>query len=191
METLRVETTTSHADEITLLRSRYDKTVLRVKSEALEHEGLAVENAVARTRQEYEERLSQQLARSKLKCEEVMAEAMDMLDREKKPLEEELERIKLQANEIPILKELLEAHAGNEKELHSEVARLQISFDSVSAIHQELVRELQAKNTELSVELQNARETSGKLSDRNGSLEVEVWHRYIAAKRETLTPYES
>jgi hypothetical protein len=94
--------------------------------------------------------------------------------REKKSLEEEMERMKLRANEIPILKERLDVHVGYEKKLQSEVTRLQNSLDSVSAISQRVVRELQTNNTELCDGLQIAHEAGKKQLDCIRSLEGEV-----------------
>ena len=81
--------------------------------------------------------------------------------REKKSLEEELERMKLRANEIPILKERLDVHVGYEKKLQSEVT-------------QRVVRELQTNNTELCDGLQIAHDTGKKQLECIRSLEGEV-----------------
>ena len=81
--------------------------------------------------------------------------------REKKSLEEELERMKLRANEIPILKERLDVHVGYEKKLQSEVT-------------QRVVRELQTNNTELCDGLQIAHDAGKKQLECIRSLEGEV-----------------
>ncbi len=174
IENFTQELTSSHADEILMLKSRHEKNILRVKSELSEQGKLAVENAIAKTRLEYEERLSQQLFSCVKKCEDTKAEVIVIVDREKKTLEEELERMKLRANEIPILKERLDVHVGNEKKLQSEVTRLQNSLDSVSAINQRVVRELQTNNTELRDGLQIAHDAGKKRLERIRSLEEEV-----------------
>ena len=166
IENFREELTTSHADEILLIKSRHEKNVLRVKSELSEQGKLAVENAIAKTRLEYVSCVKN--------CEDTKAEAIVIVGREKKSLEEELERTKLRANEIPILKERLDVHVGYEKKLQSEVTRLQNSLDFVSAINQRVVRELQTNNTELCDGLQIAHDAGKKQLECIRSLEGEV-----------------
>ena len=173
IEIFREELTSSHADEILLFKSRHEKNILRVKSELSEQAKLAIENAIAKTRLEYEERLSQQLFSCVKNCEDTKAEAIAIVGREKKSLEDELERMKLRANEIPILKERLDVHVGYEKKLQ-EVTRLQNSLDSVSAINQRVVRELQTNNTELCDGLQIAHDAGKKQLECIRSLEGEV-----------------
>ncbi len=96
------------------------------------------------------------------------------MGRAKNFLEEELERMKLWANDIPLLKERLDVYVGNEKKLQSEVTRLQSSLDSVSAINQRVMTELQTNNTEVYDDLQTAHDTVKKQLECISSLEVEV-----------------
>jgi hypothetical protein len=177
MENLRDEITSSHVDEILLLKSRHEKNVTRVKSEASEQEKLAVDTAVAKTRQEYEEMLSRQLSSCIKKSEEMKAEAITMVGRERKLLEEALENVKLGADEISILNEKLDVHARNETKLQSEVTRLQNSLDYVSTSNQCLISELRGQNNELLDHLQIFQEASEKQLEHIKCLEVEVRQR--------------
>ncbi|KAL3803763.1 hypothetical protein ACHAW5_004614 [Stephanodiscus triporus] len=154
MESFREELTSSHADEILLLKSRHEKNVLRLKSDASEQGKLAVESAVTKMRLECDERL-QQLSSCVKKCEDIQAKALDVVCREKESLKEELE----------ILKE-------KEKKLQSEVMRLQTSIDSVSAINQDVVKELRSKNYVLSKNLDISRDASDKQLKQNDELKA-------------------
>ncbi|KAL3817495.1 hypothetical protein ACHAXA_007085 [Cyclostephanos tholiformis] len=172
-ENLREEISSSHADEILLLKSRHEKNVMRVKSEALEQEKLAVDAAVAKIRQEYEEMLCRQLSSCVKKSEEMKAEAINMVRREMDLLEEELERVKLRADEIPILKEKLDNYNCNETKLQLEVARLQNCLNSVSTTNQSVILELRTQNTELCDHLQVSREAGENQLERIECLEIE------------------
>ncbi len=177
MENLRDEITSSHADEILLLKSRHEKNVIRVKSEALEQEKLAVDTAVAKTRQEYEEMLSRQLSSCIKKSEDIKAEAFLLVERERKLLQEAMEDVKLGADEVSILKEKLDIQVRNESKLQSEVTRLQNSLDSLSTTNQSVISELQAQNTALCDHLQISQEEGEKHLERTKCLGVEVRQR--------------
>ncbi len=61
IENFKGELTSSHANKILLLKSWHNKNILRVKSELSEQGKLAVKNAIAKPRLEYDKRLSQHL----------------------------------------------------------------------------------------------------------------------------------
>lgn len=177
MQTLREEMATSHVDEINLLKSRHEKNIQRLRYEASENEKLAIENAVAKLRLEYKGKLSQQLANTTRKSENIKAEsqiALSTLNRAKQSLEEELEKLKIRANEIPILKEKIDIHITNENKLQSQVTRLEMSLDSMSNTNSEVVQGLEGEIAKLCKALNDARETSGDQSKQIGCLEVEV-----------------
>ena len=177
MQTLREEMATSHVDEINLLKSRHEKNIVHLRYEASEKEKLAIENAVARLRLEYEGKLSQQLASTIRKSEEIKAEsqiALSTLNKAKQSLEGELEKLKLRANEIPILKEKIDIHIANEEKLQTQVTRLEMSLDSMSSTNSEVVQGLDGEIDKLREALNDARETSGEQSKQIGCLEVEV-----------------
>jgi hypothetical protein len=177
MQTLREEMATSHVDEIALLKSRHDKNIVRLRYEASENEKLAIENAVARLCLEYEGKLSQQLASTTRKSEEIKAEsqiALATLNKAKQSLEGELEKLKLRANEIPILKETIDIHIANEEKLQTQVTRLEMSLDSMSSTNREVVQGLDGEIDKLREALNGARETSKKQSKQIDCLEVEV-----------------
>jgi myosin heavy subunit len=177
MQTLREEMVTSHVDEITLLKSRHEKNIVRLRYEASENEKLAIENAVTRLRLEYEGKLSEQLATTTRKSEEIKAEsqiALATLNKAKQSLEGELEKLKLQANEIPILKEKIDILVANEEKLQTQVTRLEMSLDLMSSTNSEVVQGLEGEIDKLRKALNDARETSEKQSKQIGCLEVEV-----------------
>ena len=177
MQTLREEMATSHVDEINLLKSRHEKNIVHLRYEASEKEKLAIENAVARLRLEYEGKLSQQLASTTRKSEEIKAEsqiALATLSKAKQSLEGELEKLKLRANEIPILKETIDIHIANEEKLQTQVTRLEMSLDSMSSTNREVVQGLDGEIDKLREALNGARETSKKQSKQIDCLEVEV-----------------
>jgi len=177
MQTLREEMATSHVDEIALLKSRHDKNILRLRNESSENEKLAIEYAVARLRLEYEGKLSQQLASNTRKCEEIKSEslnALSTLNKAKQSLEGELEKLKLRANEIPILKEKIDIHIVEEEKFQSQVTRLEISLDSMSNTNHKVVQGLEEEIAKLREALNGAQETSKKQSKQIDCLEVEV-----------------
>ena len=173
MQTLREEMATSHVDEIALLKSRHDKNILRLRNESSENEKLAIEYAVARLRLEYDGKLSQQLASNTRKCEEIKSES-STLNKAKQSLEGELEKLKLRANEIPILKEKIDIHIVEEEKFQSQVTRLEISLDSMSNTNHKVVQGLEGEIAKLREALNGAQETSKKQSKQIDCLEVEV-----------------
>ena len=173
LQTLREEMATSHVDEIDLLKSRHDKNILRLRNESSENEKLAIEYAVARLRLEYDGKLSQQLASNTRKCEEIKSES-STLNKAKQSLEGELEKLKLRANEIPILKEKIDIHIVEEEKLQSQVTRLEISLDSMSNTNHKVVQGLEGEIAKLREALNGAQETSGEQSKQIDCLEVEV-----------------
>lgn len=177
MQTLREEMAISHLDEINLLKSRYEKNIQRLQYEASENEKLAIENAVAKLSLEYEGKLSQQLATTTRKSENIKTEsqiALSTLNRAKQSLEEELEKLKLRANEIPILKEKIDIHIANEDKLQSQVTRLEMSLDSMSNTNSEVVKGFEGEIAKLREALNDARETSEEQSRQIDCLKVEV-----------------
>jgi hypothetical protein len=163
MEKLREELNSSHSEEIQLLKSRYEKTLLRVEHEASEQTNLAVENAVAKTRLEYESKLAHQLTSYTEICEGMRTEANIR--------EEEL---KLQATEIPSLKEKLTERITNESKLQLDVISLQKSLYTASSKHQTVVAELQSNIVELFDEVQTTKRSLQNRFDQNKSLEIDV-----------------
>lgn len=166
MEKLREELNSSHSEEIQLLKSRHEKTLLRVEHEASEQTNLAVENAVAKTRLEYESKLAQQLTSYTEICEGMRTEANIR--------EEELVSLKLQATEIPSLKDKLAELITNESKLQLDVISLQKSLDTASSKHQTVVAELQSNIAELLDEVQTTKRSLQNRFDQNKSLEIDV-----------------
>jgi hypothetical protein len=166
MEKLREEIKSSHADEIQLLKSRHEKNILRLEHEASEQTKLAAENAVAKTRLEYEDRLAQQTKSHNVICEGMRTEAM--------VLHEELARLTLQVNEVPILKDNLAAHIDHESKLQLDVISLQKSLELVSNNHQKVVMELQMTIADFGDELQTTRGSLQNRLEQNKSLEIDV-----------------
>lgn len=166
IEKLREEINSSHADEIQLLKSRHEKNILRLENEAVEQTKLAAENAVAKTRLEYEDRLVQQTKSHNEICEGMRTEAM--------VLHEELARLTLQVKEVPILKDNLAAHIEHESKLQLDVISLQKSLESVSNNHQKVVTELQMTIADFFDELQTTRGSLQNRLEQNKSLEIDV-----------------
>lgn len=145
--------------------------LIRVKSELSEQEKLAIENVVARTRLEYEEKISQLLSSHNDKCEAIKEDVEDRIAVKVTSLKEELERMKAQADEVPRLKAELE---GNEKKLKADIKRLQTSLDSTSSSNQKVITELQRQNAELRDDMRTAKGAFDDRIEHINCLEVEV-----------------
>ncbi len=166
MEKLREEIHSSHEDEIQLLKARHEKNILRLEHEASEQAKLAVENAVAKTAFDYENKLSQQRRNHDVECEGMRMEA--------KVLKEDLARIKLQADEVARLKDDLADRIANESKLQLDVLSLQKSLDSLSSNHTQVVTELQTNITDLLDDLQTTKGSLQNRLDQHYSLEIDV-----------------
>jgi hypothetical protein len=166
MEKLREEIHSSHEDEIQLLKARHEKNILRLERETLEQAKLAVENAVAKTRFEYENKLAQQLLNHDVESEGMRKEA--------KVLKEDLATVKLQVVEVARLRDDLADRIENESKLQLDVVSLQKSLDFLSSNHTQVVTELQTNIADLIEDLQTTKVSLQNRSDQNNSLEVDV-----------------
>ena len=165
----------NHAEEIKVLKSQHEQSILRVNAAASKQETSAVEDAVATTRREYDAKISQQLSLHENKCEAIKAEMEERAGREVKSLHEELENANHdRAEEIASLRADLHVCVGNEQKLQTEVKRLQTSLDCISLSNQKIITELQNHNADLVDEVSEARHASDEGQARIDSLEAEV-----------------
>lgn len=156
-EKLREEINLSHSEEIQLLKARHEKNILRVEQEATEQAKLALENAVAMTRLEYENKLAQQL-----KCHTALEE--------------------VQANEVKSLKDKLTERFANESKLQLEVLSVQKILDQSLSNHQNVVTELQANIAELLNDLQTTKGSLQNRLEQYNSLVLDVRHFSLDCK---------
>ena len=168
-ETLRHEISDSHEEEMTLLKSRHEQHILRIKAEASVNETSAVDNAVAMARLEYEKNMFEQISSHDEKCRSMEAEMALRVNKEVKSLQGELNRVKLLSDEIACSQASLEEKSASERKMQVEVKRLQTSLDSAALSNQVITSELQEKNHRLVGELSEAKRA---IDIGRGSIEV-------------------
>lgn len=178
-EKLREDINSSHSEEIQLLKARHEKNILRVEQEAKEQAKLALENAVAMTRLEYENKLAQQLISHTEVCCETSVEV--------KALEEELAIVKVQASEVKSLKDKLTERIASESKLQLELISVKKILDHALSNHQKVVAELQANIAELRADLQTTKDSLQNLLDQYRSLLLDVRHFTLIAS--LLSPF--
>jgi len=192
IEILRKEINVTHSEEFELLKSQYEHILIRIQTDASDQEKSAVKNAVATTRLDYEKKLSEQLSSHDEKYEAIKEETAIRIDREVKSLQENLDRVKLQAEmkERKLLDDAKEAKETfgvlvvNEKKLQAEVKRLQTSLDSMSSSNQKIIDELQEQNKEL---LDSVKKVKDALDDRVDRINVlEAEHEGLKALCDTI-----
>ena len=104
IQNLRTQMSRSHAEEIDLLKSRHESHVREAADLAMEQEQLAVDNAVARIKLEYEAKLSHQLDECNNDLESIKAKLTDEIN----SLRQERDGLQLVADMVPSLNQSIE-----------------------------------------------------------------------------------
>ena len=152
----------NHSQEIHCLKSQHDKTTAEFKADALDHEKVAVENAVSLVRAENDQKIGQLMNQHNENLKAIQTEAKERMNAKISILQSELFEATVIAQEVPGLQARINEHKDNETTLQSEVRRLQDSLDSSSSSNQRTVDELKRENEQLRCEM---REVNQALND--------------------------
>ena len=159
IQNLRTQMSRSHAEEIDLLKSRHESHVREAADLAMEQEQLAVDNAVARIKLEYEAKLSHQLGECNNDLESIKAKLTDEIN----SLRQERDGLQLVADMVPSLNQSIEYRIETERKL-----------EEVVMSKQNDIIDLESRNRELHHDIEVAREALHDLQTRSKALEDEV-----------------
>jgi predicted RNase H-like nuclease (RuvC/YqgF family) len=159
IQNLRTQMSRSHAEEIDLLKSRHESHVREAADLAMEQEQLAVDNAVARIKLEYEAKLSHQLDECTKDLESIKAKLTDEIN----SLRQERDGLQLVADMVPSLNQSIEYRIETERKL-----------EEVVSSKQNDIIDLESRNQQLHHDVEMAREALHDLQTRSKALEDEV-----------------
>ena len=171
IENLRLQMSRSHAQEIDLLKSRHESHVREAAELAVEQEELAVDNAVTRVKLEYEAKLSQQLDVSSKDLQLVKAKLTDEIS----SLQKDRDGLKVVADEVPSLRQIVSSHVENERELREDIVS-----------KQDAIADLESRNMRLNDIVQKTCQALKDLSTK-----VETMEGEINARNEKVESLES
>lgn len=174
IKSVQSEMSVLHNQDIGLLKSRHEKSIVQLTADASDHEASAVEDAVAMTKLEYEQKLSHQVLHHNQKCKAIKDEVTVRLNCEIDALQLELEQAKMQASEVSSLRANIDIYKDNEKKLQSELKRLQHSLDSMTTSNQSVIAEMNETKSELVCDILKAKKCLSEQLRRIDGLEREV-----------------